>query len=299
MIKRLNIYCKEMYPIIPRLFVGAIIFAEIYFIMLLNHGVTSFDIRIEEAVGSFTIFSFLFMLRIADDFKDYDTDLMLFPERPLPSGRVRKKDLAIFLSILIVVTKALNIVFMNNVPFFLFLFAYGILMSLWFFQKSKIQKNLFLALLTHNPIMMVMNVYIISFACIKYGLPYFSLTNVLVAFTLYFPALIWEVSRKIKAPQDETEYMTYSKKFGYKKATRFVLFITLADIITNFLLVYRLNSIAVAVLFLNVAWMTRKFLVFMKDPTRFELIKKVERYTYITEFTMVLVVALYLLGVRI
>lgn len=299
MIKRLNIYCKEMYPIIPRLFVGAIIFAEIYFIMLLNHGVTSFDIRIEEAVGSFTIFSFLFMLRIADDFKDYDTDLMLFPERPLPSGRVRKKDLAIFLSILIVVTTALNIVFMNNVPFFLFLFAYGILMSLWFFQKSKIQKNLFLALLTHNPIMMVMNVYIISFACIKYGLPYFSLTNVLVAFTLYFPALIWEVSRKIKAPQDETEYMTYSKKFGYKKATRFVLFITLADIITNFLLVYRLNSIAVAVLFLNVAWMTRKFLVFMKDPTRFELIKKVERYTYITEFTMVLVVALYLLGVRI
>lgn len=299
MIKRLNIYCKEMYPIIPRLFVGAVIFAEIYFIMLLNHGVTTFDIGLAEAVGGFTIFSFLFMLRIADDFKDYDTDRVLFPKRPLPSGRVTKKDLAIFLSILIVVTAVLNFVFMNNILFFLFLFAYGILMSLWFFQKSKIQKNLFLALITHNPIMMVMNVYIISFACIKYDLPYFSLTNVLVAFTLYFPALIWEVARKIKAPQDETEYMTYSKMFGYKKATRFVLIITLADIVTNFLLVYKLNTLAVAVLFLNVAWMTWRFLAYMKDPTRFELIKKVERYTYITEFTMVLVVALYLLGVRI
>jgi 4-hydroxybenzoate polyprenyltransferase len=188
---------------------------------------------------------------------------------------------------------------MNNIPVFLFLFAYGILMSLWFFQKSKIQKNLFLALITHNPIMMVMNIYIISFACMKYDLPYFSLTNILVAFTLYFPALIWEVARKIRAPRDETNYVTYSKMFGYKKATRFVLFITLADIITNFLLVYRLNRAAVAVLFLNVVWITWKFIAFMKDPNRFEIIKKVERYTYITEATMVLVVALYLLGVRI
>jgi 4-hydroxybenzoate polyprenyltransferase len=299
MIKRLNIYCKEMYPIIPRLFVGLVIFFEIYFIMLLNHGITDFHIQIQEAVGSFTVFAFLFMLRIADDFKDYETDLLLFPERPLPSGRVKKKDLAIFLSVLIAVTAVLNIVFMNNIPFFLFLFAYGAIMSLWFFQKSKIQKNLFLALVTHNPVMMVMNIYIISFACIKYGLPFFSLTNILVAFTLYFPALNWEVARKIRAPRDETDYVTYSKIFGYKKAAGFVLFITLADIITNILLVYRLNTIAVAVLILNVAWMTWEFIVFIKAPERFELIKKVERYTYITEAVMVLVVALYLLGVRI
>jgi 4-hydroxybenzoate polyprenyltransferase len=288
-----------MYPIIPRLFVGLVIFFEIYFIMLLNHGVTDFRIHIGEAVGSFTIFAFLFMLRIADDFKDYETDRVLFPDRPLPSGRVKKKDLAIFLSLLIVVTTVLNVIFMNNIPFFIFLFAYGTAMSLWFFQKSKIQKSLFLALITHNPIMMIMNIYIISFACIKYELPFFSLTNFLVALTLYFPALIWEVSRKIRAPRDETDYETYSKIFGYKKATRFVLIITLADIVTNFLLVYNLNRVAIIVLFLNVLWMTWKFVSFMKDPLKFKIIKKVERYTYITETTMVLVVALYLLGVRL
>ena len=172
-------------------------------------------------------------------------------------------------------------------------------MSVWFFQRSKIQKNLFLALITHNPIMMVMNIYIISFACIKFHLTFFNLTNFLVALTLYFPALIWEISRKIRAPRDETDYETYSKRFGYKKATRFVLIITIVDIVTNFLLVYRLNLVAVGVLFLNVLWMTWTFINFMKDPTRFKIIKKVERYTYITETTMVLVVALYLLGVRI
>ena len=39
-IKRLRIYFKEMYPIIPRLCLGYIVFLEIYFMVLLNHGVS-------------------------------------------------------------------------------------------------------------------------------------------------------------------------------------------------------------------------------------------------------------------
>ncbi len=77
-IKRLNIYFKEMYPIIPRLVLGGLLFFEIYFIVLLNHGVTSFDMGAGEAVGAFTVFSFLCWLRIADDFKDYELDCRLF-----------------------------------------------------------------------------------------------------------------------------------------------------------------------------------------------------------------------------
>ena len=59
MLKRLNIYFKEMYPIIPRLLLGFLVFGEIYFIILLNHGVTKFNIGIQEAVCGFTVFSFL------------------------------------------------------------------------------------------------------------------------------------------------------------------------------------------------------------------------------------------------
>lgn len=295
MLKRLNIYFKEMYPIIPRLVLGVIIFLEIYFILLLNYGVTEFSISIQEFVGSFTIFSFLFMLRIADDFKDYETDLKLFPERPLPAGKVLKKDLKIFVIILVALTCVLNILFMNNIAFFFFLYVYGGLMSIWFFQKNKIQKSLPLALITHNPVQMIMNIYIISFTIIKYNLEPFSLTSVLIAFTLYFPALIWEISRKIRAPEDETEYTTYSKLFGYKKATRFVLILTLVDIVTNILLVYRLNTIAVIALLINVSWMSWKFVSFIKNPYKYKLVDKVIKYTYITESTMVVIVVLYLL----
>ena len=183
---------------------------------------------------------------------------------------------------------------MNNIPFFFFLYIYGTLMSMWFFQKKKIQKSLPLALVTHNPVQMILNIYIISFTCIKYGLNAITLTTVLAAFTLYFPALIWEISRKIKAPEDETEYVTYSKLFGYRKATRFVLILTIADIITNFLLVYRLSRLSVIALLINVLWMTWQFISYMRDPHQFRLVDKVERYTYIQETIMLLTVGGYI-----
>ncbi|MBE6846392.1 MAG: prenyltransferase, partial [Ruminococcus sp.] len=47
MLRRLNIYFKEMYPLIPRLLLGFIVFGEIYFILLLNYGVTDFSLGIQ------------------------------------------------------------------------------------------------------------------------------------------------------------------------------------------------------------------------------------------------------------
>lgn len=295
MFKRLNIYFKEMYPIIPRLILGLIVFLEIHFIILLNNGVTEFQIGIQEAVGAFTVFAFLMWLRIADDLKDYETDKKLFKDRPLPSGRVQKKDIIIICIIVEIIAIILNVIFMNNLLFFAILYGYGYLMSKWFFQKSKIQPSLPLALVTHNPVQMFINLYIISFTCIKYSLSLISLTTVMALFTLYFPALIWEISRKIKAPKDENEYTTYSKLFGYKKATRFILIITIVDIITNIILVFNLNKISVLILILLVSWMTYKFVEFMKDPEKYKIVSKVERYTYLQEGTMLLTIALYLL----
>ena len=119
-LKRLNIYQKEMYPIISRLLLGYLVFGEIYFIILLNHGIIDVKFGIQELVCGFTVFSFLFWLRIADDFKDYELDCRLFKERPLPSGRVTKKDLGIFITILIAITLVLNFIYMNNFLFCVF-----------------------------------------------------------------------------------------------------------------------------------------------------------------------------------
>lgn len=295
MLKRLNIYFKERYPIIPRLALGLIVFFEIYFIVLLNNGIIKFKIGIQEIIGSFTVFAFLFWLRVADDLKDYETDKKLFKERPLPSGRVKIKDVVIICVIIQAVAIILNLIFMNNIPFLIVLYVYGYLMSKWFFQRSKIQPNLMLAVITHNPVQMIINLYIISFTCIKYSLNPFSITTIMALFTLYFPALIWEIARKIKAPKDENDYTTYSKLFGYKKPTKFILAITIIDIITNIILVFNLNKISIGILLILVSWMTCKFIEFIKNPEKFKIVDKVERYTYLQETTMLLTVACYLL----
>ena len=299
MLKRLHIYMKERYPLVARLILGLIVFLEIHFIILLNEGVTSFNIGIQEFVGAYTVFAFLLWLRIADDLKDFETDKILFPDRPLARGAVYKKDVMILCVIVQAIAVVLNVVIMNNMFFFCILYAYGYLMSKWFFQRAKIQPSLPLALVTHNPVQMFVNLYIISFTVIKYGLRPFTITTVMTLWTLYFPALIWEVSRKIKAPKDENDYTTYSKLFGYKKATRFVMILTIVDIITNIILVFRLNKISIVILVILVTWMTVQFVKYMKDPNKFVIVDKVERYTYLQESTMLLTVVVFLLVGRI
>lgn len=296
MIKRWQIYLKEMYPLPTRSLVAVIYFFEIYFVLLLNRGINHFQIGIQEVVGVYTIFAFLLILRIADDFKDYETDLRLFPHRALPSGRVKKEDLSVLLALVVLSSVLLNVLFMNNLPFFIFLYVYGLAMSLWFFQKAKIQNSLLMALVTHNPVMMILNIYVLSFVCIKYQLSAFNWTTFLLAFTMYFPSLIWEIARKIRAPQEETAYVTYSKLFGYQRVTRFVRNLTLVDICTNFILLWQISKLGVGVLVINVVWMVWIFEKYLKNPLVFKLIDKVERYTIITEATMVISVILYLLG---
>ena len=294
MLKRWSIYFKEMYPLLSRILLGFLLFFEIYFLVILTNRHFDFNIGVSEIVGAITIFSFLLLLRIADDFKDYKTDIKLFPNRPLPSGRVTKKDLKILAVIVLGTIIPLNIIFMNNLLYFTILMVYGLLMSVWFFSRTKIQKSLPLALITHNPIQLIINLYIISFTCIKYGIQLVSFNNFLILITLYFSGLIWEIGRKIKAPKDETEYVTYSKLFGYKKATLFILGVMFVDMITTSMLLYKLYEVAVVTAVLSYCWLIRQCLVFIKTPEKFTLISKIEKYILVTEATVVIVEIIFL-----
>lgn len=295
MLKRLKLYFDEMFPLLPRFLLALIVFGEVHFLVLLNYGVRSFRLGIQELVGVYTVFAFYMWLRIADDFKDYEVDKKLFAHRPLPSGRVEKKDLILVCGLVQGLAVLLNLLYMNNLAFFILLYVYGFLMSKWFFHRHQIQQNLMLALVTHNPVQMIVNLYVISFTCIKYQLYPFHWITFFVLWTLYFPSLIWEISRKIRAPKEETEYVTYSKLFGYAKAARFVMVLTIVDIMTNMVLIWNINKYFILLLGLLVSWMTAQFLSYIKDPNRFRIVAKVETYTYIQELLMLLAIGLYIL----
>ncbi len=299
MIKRLSIYLREMYPPLSRLFISLLIFLQVYFLLLLNHGVKEFKFDRREAIAVITIFVFLLLLRIADDFKDFKTDQTNFPERPLPGGRVRKSDLIWLFGLLIAHVFGLNLLFMQNILWFLLLFIYGALMSVWFFQRHRIQPNLLLALVTHNPVQFVLNFYVISFVVDKYDLPLLSWQSILVAFTMYFPVLFWEVSRKIRAPKDETQYTTYSKVMGVRKSVGLVCLAVVMDLMTNVILLWRINLLFAIILLLNTAYQLLQSTRFIASPERFDYGKMMERYIYRTEVAVVLGILLHLIALRV
>jgi len=282
-IKRLAVYFREMFPLVQRIGISYLLFFEIYFLVLLTKGKFIFNFGIPEIVGGFTVFGFLLFLRVADDFKDYETDTKLFPERPLPSGRVTKNDLKGLLIVDVLLMIVLNYFFMNNFGWFLFLMIYGALMSFWFFAKTKIQKSLPLALITHNPIQLIINAYIISFTCLKYNIEIWQYTNIVILFALYFDGLIWEIGRKVRAPEEETEYVTYSKLFGVKKVVTFIMLIMGFDLIANILMVKELSPIAMIGPVLGFMWFANECLRFIRNPREFKLITLIEKYMVGTE----------------
>lgn len=292
-IKRLYVYQKEMLPFSKNALLSIVLFAEIYFYIVLSSDTGMFIFGIEEFVCCFTIFTFFLSLRIADDLKDIRTDLKLFPARPIPSGRTKKSDIIALLIIFNVAAITFNIIFMREYPLYFIGYAvlagYGILMSVWFFARVKIQPNLILALITHNPIGVIINSYIIAFTCLKYGLTIFSLDHVLLALTLYWPTLVWEISRKVRAPKDETEYVTYSKLYGYKKITLVLVAIMTIDLITSAYLMYKLWFWGIPLVVSAYVWFVISVARFYKNPQRFRLVKKIEIYEIITEIPMILI----------
>ena len=51
----------------------------------------------------------------------------------------------------------------------------------------------------------------------------------------------------------------------------------------------------IVLLLINVLWMSVKFISFIKDPTKYKIVDKVERYTYIQESIMLITVVMYLI----
>ena len=87
----------------------------------------------------------------------------------------------------------------------------------WYFYP-KIQQSLFLALITHNPLTLVVEGYVVAMMWAAGPLPGPAWAVALLLVGLWLPLTAWETSRKIRLPEMETDYETYSKIFGWRLA---------------------------------------------------------------------------------
>ncbi|MBI4616355.1 MAG: hypothetical protein HY720_22280 [Planctomycetes bacterium] len=177
------------------------------------------------AAASFVLFPLL--LRVYDEEKDVSTDLALaragdprYANRPIATGKVTTGDLKVLRLATIVLLFAANLPLGFPLPFAAFAAAFALawLSSKWFFYPS-MSENLLLAFATHNPLSLVFGGYVVAVFAAEFDPSGLSGWTALLLVGLWMPVAAWETSRKVRLPQDETDYRTYSKVLGWKTAT--------------------------------------------------------------------------------
>lgn len=218
MFSRLWIYFKEMFP--PHHAIASVFMALSYYmaIGLISHKNIPWN-RFEIYTSAFSVMLLALMIRVMDEFKDYDDDLKNFPTRPLPSGRVLKSDLKILQTIIFVACIALNLTNKLALIGMLICIVYSLLMYKWFFIEKIMRKSLPLAFLTHHPVTYLYFLYLYMSLSGLSRAQDFSSISAAIGIPIGLAMANWEVSRKIKRPQDENEYNTYSKVWGPKAAS--------------------------------------------------------------------------------
>lgn len=238
MLKRLAIYLNEMFPL-PTI-IGSVLTAvavELVYLRL-------FDLRpasyFPVVVPGIVLTCVSLLIRVMDEFKDYEDDLKNFPGRPLPSGRVQKKDLQGLAFFCVMVIIFLSMTSMPLLLWALVTLGFTFLMLKWFFIESIMRKSLPLAFVTHHPIVLFNFTYLLI-ACSQMS-PEVNFSKALYILPICLIFTNWEVVRKIRAPEQETAYTTYSKIFGPRKAIGISLCLQLAFNLAMYAILGQLSS---------------------------------------------------------
>ena len=173
------------------------------------------------------------MVRIVDEFKDYEEDCKYRPYRPVPRGLIKLKELKILFIICIILQLILTITCsQNGILYLIILWVFFALMSKGFFIKKILDKHLLLEVTLDELILPIMVLYLANFIPQIY-LNYNSSADLTIANSIifvdpnvwkilvmaYIISWIVEVARKIRCKEDEEEGVkTYTAILGIGKA---------------------------------------------------------------------------------
>ncbi|MDP6539111.1 MAG: hypothetical protein QF903_16190 [Planctomycetota bacterium] len=176
--------------------------------------------------GTASLILFVVLARVYDELKDADTDRRLAAtgdprtaSRPIVRGIVDEADLRALRNVLIVALIALQLPGAAPLPLAGFALALAVfwLSSNWFFWPA-VERHLLLALLTTSPLTLFVLAYVATLFAADFGAGRLGASTALLLFGLYAPMLAWETSRKVRVPADETDYETYTKTLGPRRA---------------------------------------------------------------------------------
>ena len=223
MLKRLGLYLNEMFPVTS--FLGTMLTAFAFQLTYLRLFGLPAQFHMQMLLSGIVITSVTLLIRVMDEFKDYQDDLTNYPNRPLPSGRVYRSDLKSLAGLCVALVIVLSLTSKNLFLFALLTLGYTVLMLKWFFIETKMRKSLPLAFISHHPIVLFNVVYLILGMIETF--PELNWSKLLMVLPIALIFTNWEISRKIRMPKNETAYTTYSQIWGPRVAISISLLLQL------------------------------------------------------------------------
>jgi 4-hydroxybenzoate polyprenyltransferase len=219
-ISRAWIYSKEMFPVLIYLPYVIALYGCVNFVVQILSG-DPVVIDTMAIVGMISAFFMMLLMRTFDDLKDIEIDIELFPHRATARKAVLKSDIVAISLISFLVLLNTNIFFgQSTLPVFAIMISYCLLTFKWFFAEQFHRNHIFITMMDHQPIPYVINFFLIHTA-LATGAHYepFSSTHLILWLIVSLPVTAWEVSRKIRSADMETQYETFSMVVGVKTAT--------------------------------------------------------------------------------
>ena len=213
---RLRVYFAEMYPLPLRVATAVLMGASFTRLLARVHGASFAFASAVTARAAAAVFTLALILRLMDELKDRDVDRALFPSRPLPAGRVRISDILGCLGLAMIAWLALHV---GSGPAALggaAVLAYALLMFRWFFAPGFLRPRLLATLASHTPVVPLLLLdLVVLFAVSGASSAPLHPTAVALLVGQYWGAVFaWEIARKIRAPEEEDGYVTYSRRLG-------------------------------------------------------------------------------------
>ena len=218
-------YLLVMFPPHIMLVSGVAKFYAVYFCLQALASEESVYISLRSVGGALSIVLFSLLLRVYDELKDADADICLgqagdprYKDRPIVTGAVTIDELGFLRWMITFLLVAINVPLGGwGLTGFTVLFLVTWLSFKWYFVPA-ISRHLLLAFVTHNPITLFFGGYIVAIYAGEFGTQSLDGWALILMLAFWAPLAAWETARKIRAPEDETDYQTYSQVFGWKLA---------------------------------------------------------------------------------
>jgi len=217
-LSRFFIYQRERFPFLSHgLFLSAFALCAISYSRICR-GEVGFISLSSAFVASISVTLFFYILRVVDEFKDRRSDALHRDHLPVPRGLISLHELRNTAFVAMFVIIAINAILNPQIlPLLLIPAGFIVLMSYDFFIPRFLHKYWPLYVLSHMFFYPAVDIYSSGFDWFASGLSRPPSGMVWFYLVSLLNGLVYEVGRKIKAPENE-EHNSYTRMYGRTKA---------------------------------------------------------------------------------